>query len=130
MNLNRALIALILIGLLIFDLTNEAQAKRVHDYIFSITGVVTTEAAVPIQDAEITLDVNGPVYNGMELVKTVKCMTNNAGGFLFTYMSHKRGVKYSITVRKEGFEPQTLSGASPPASQHTIHLKRASNSGS
>jgi len=55
-------------------------------------------------------------------------MTDDTGGFVFTYMSHKRGVKYSITLRKEGFEPQTVSGISPPASHHTIHLKRAGGS--
>jgi hypothetical protein len=114
---------------LIFGLASGAGAKPVHDYIFEVRGVVTTEDAVPIKDAEITLDVNGPVYQGAKLVKTVKCMTDNAGGFVFMYMSHNRGVKYSITVRKEGFETQTVSGASPPASHHTIQLKRAGGGG-
>jgi len=44
---------------------------------------------------------------------------------MFMYISHKRGVKYSLTVRKEGFEPQTVLGSSPPAGNHMIRLKKA-----
>ena len=107
----------------------EVRPMPVHDYIFAVTGVVTTENGTPLQDAEIILEVNGPVYKGVEPVKTVKSMTDNTGGFVFTYISHKRGVKYSITVRKEGFESQTVSGIAPPAGHHTIRLKRAGGDG-
>lgn len=128
--MSRFLTLLILVvGFGIFSLMCEARPTPVHDYIFTITGVVTAEDGTPTKDAEITLEVNGPVYKGVELIKTVKSMTDDTGGFVFTYMSHKRGVKYSITVRKEGFESQTVSGSSPPASHHTIHLKRAGGSG-
>jgi len=128
--MNRFLTLLTSVGFSIFSLVCEAQPTPVHDYIFAINGVVTAEDGTPTKDAEITLEVNGPVYNGVELIKTVKAMSDDTGGFVFTYMSHKRGVKYSITVRKDGFEPQTILGASPPASHHTIHLKKASSSGS
>jgi hypothetical protein len=103
----------------------DARHAPVHDYIFDITGVVTTEDGTPLQDAEITLEVNGPVYEAVILVGTVKRSTDSAGGFVFTYISHKRGVKYKLTVRKEGFEPQTVSGSAPPAGHHTIRLKKA-----
>lgn len=118
---------LIFLGLGVTALVREAWPTPVHDYVFTITGVVTAEDGTPTIDAEISLEVNGPVYKGVELIKTVKSMTDDTGGFVFTYMSHKRGVKYSVTVRKEGFESQTVSGSSPPASHHTIHLKRASS---
>src|SRR5258708_9109307 len=102
-----------------------AARVRVHDYMFGVTGVVTTEDGVPLQDAEVTLEVNGPVYEAVTLVRTVKRSTDGTGGFVFTYISHKRGVEYSLTVRKEGFEPQTVSGSAPPAGHHTIRMKRA-----
>jgi hypothetical protein len=108
----------------------EARPAPTHDYIFATHGVVTTEDGTPIQDAEIALDVDGPVYKGVELIKTVKSATDDKGEFSFMYTSHKRGVKYRITISKEGFESQTLSGSSPPASHHTIHLKRVGSNGS
>ena len=32
---------------------------------------------------------------------------------------------YTITVTKDDFEPQTVSGSAPPAVDHTIRLKKA-----
>ena len=102
---------------------------RSHDYIFDVTGVVTAEDGAPVKDAEVTLEVNGPVYEAVTLVRTVKLSTNSTGGFVFMYISHKRGVKYSLTVRKEGFEPETVSGSSPPAGHHTIRMKISDGNG-
>jgi hypothetical protein len=58
-------------------------------------------------------------------VKAERRLTNSTGGFVFMYNSHERGVKYTVTVHKEGFEPQSVSGNAPPAGHHTILLKRA-----
>lgn len=89
-----------------------------------VTGIVTGEDGSPLKNAEITLEVNGPVYEAATPLKVVKRFTNDSGGFVFTYISHKSGVKYTITVSKDGFEPQTASGSSPPTGHHTIRLKR------
>ena len=86
--------------------------------------MVTAEDGAPLGDAGITLEVNGPVYEAVTPEKTVKQVTNSTGGFVFTYISHERGVKYTLTASEGGFEPQTVSGSSPPAGQHTIRLKR------
>jgi len=122
-----------LLALLIFcfgSLALLCEARASHDYMFSITGVVTAEDGTPLQDAEVNLELDSPVYEGVTPVKAVKRATNGSGGFVFMYTSHKRGVKYTITVRKQGFEPQAISGSAPPAGHHTIRLKRAGgNSG-
>jgi hypothetical protein len=73
--------------------------------------------------------VNGPVYEAITQVKTVKQLTNITGEFVFMYISHERGVKYTLTVHKEGFEPETVSGSSPLAGNHVICLKRANGNG-
>jgi len=100
-------------------------ARRIaNDYVFGVTGIVTTRDETPLQDADVTLDVNGPVYEGINLVRTRHLLTNNTGGFVFGYISHQRGVKYTISVRKEGFEPEAVSGAAPPDGSHTIRLKK------
>jgi Carboxypeptidase regulatory-like domain len=101
-------VKLLVLYVLMFGLASAAGATHVPDYIFSISGVVTTEDKTPIKNAEITLKVDGPVYKGTELITIVKSVTDDTGGFAFMYMSHKRGEKYTITVRKEGFEPQTV----------------------
>jgi phosphohistidine swiveling domain-containing protein len=121
---------LLVLASLIFVLVYEARPTSVHDYIFSITGVVTAEDGTPVQGAEITLEVNGPVYKGVEPIKTVKLMTDNTGGFVFMYISHKRGVKYTITVYKQGFAPVTVSGNSPPTANHVVRLQRTGGEGS
>jgi Carboxypeptidase regulatory-like domain len=98
---------------------------RSHDYMFDVTGIVTAEDGTPIKDADVTLEVNGPVYEAVTLVRTAKRSTDGTGGFVFVYISHKRGVKYSLNVRKDGFEPQTVSGSAPRAGHHTIRIKKA-----
>lgn len=120
---------LMLVGFGVVVTVCEARPTPVHDYMFAVTGVVTAEDSTPIRDAEITLEVNGPVYKGVELIKTVKSMSDDKGRFAFTYISHKQAVKYSVTVRKDSFESQTVSGSSPPASHHDIHLKRVGPDG-
>ena len=129
MSTNRR-VKLLVLCFLVFGLASRARPMpaRVHDYVFSISGIVTTEDKTPIKNAEMTLKVDGPVYKATELITVVTSTTDDRGDFAFTYISHKRGVKYTITVRKEGFEPQTVSGSSPPASSHAIRLKKADGS--
>lgn len=73
--------------------------------------------------------MNGPVYEAITQVKTVKQLTNITDELVFMYISHERGVKYTPTVHKEGFEPETVSGSSPLAGNHVICLKRANGNG-
>ena len=42
-----------------------------HDYMFDVTGMVIAEDRAPLQDVEVTLGVNGPVYEAITPVKTV-----------------------------------------------------------
>jgi hypothetical protein len=123
----RKTLTLVFLGSII--LASGCAVRRSHDYIFSVTGIVTAQDGSPLGDAEITLEVSGPVYEAVTPVKTVKHLTDSTGGFVFMYISHERGVKYTITVSKDGFEPQTISGSAPPAGNHAIRLKRAGSKG-
>ena len=126
--LTSKLLTLLVLGSAVL-IVGEAWPTPVHDYIFSVTGVVKTEDGAPLQNAEITLEVNGPVYQAVTPVKTVTVKTDNLGRFFFMYISHQRGVKYTVTVHKKGFEPLTVSGSSPPTANHIIRLMRAENDG-
>ena len=99
--------------------------RRYHDYVFSVTGLVTGDDGAPVQNAEIALEVSGPVFEAITPVKTARQFTGESGGFVFAYISHEWGVKYTVTVRKEGFEPQAFSGSAPPNRQYEIRLERA-----
>jgi hypothetical protein len=106
-------------------------ARRIKEYNFTVSGgVLNAEDDTPVQEVEVTLEVNGPVYDGVTLVKTVHSKTANSGNFVFAYLSHRPGVKYSLTVRKAGFEAVTVSGSSPPEAKHVIRLKRTESSAS
>jgi hypothetical protein len=100
------------------------MVSRSRDLVFSVTGVVTTEGGAGLEGAEVTLEVNGPVYQAITPVKTARRQTDNAGGFVFMFISHASGVGHNVTVRKAGFEPETLAGSAPPAGHHTIRLRR------
>lgn len=117
----------VLVFVMAFAVSPFGCRARSHDYIFGVTGVVTAEDGAPLKDAEITLEVSGPVYEAVTLVRTVKRSADSTGGCVFTYISRKRGVKYSLTVRKGGFEPQTVSGSAPPAEHYMIRMKRAAD---
>jgi hypothetical protein len=101
-----------------------AAKRRANDYVFVVTGIVTAHDDVPLEAADVTLEVSGPVYEGIDLVQTRHVLTNNTGGFVFAYLSHKRGVTYAITARKKGFKTQTVSGSAPPEGDLKIRLKR------
>ena len=100
-----------------------AVRRVTKDYVFSVTGTVKTQNDLGLQDADVTLEVNGPVYEAVDLVKTRHVLTSDKGWFVFAYISHEFAVKYTITVRKEGFESQTVSGTAPPNGNHVIRLK-------
>jgi Carboxypeptidase regulatory-like domain len=112
--------------LLVIGLPGCAARRITADYVFSVTGVVRTQDEAPLQGADVTLEVNGPIYEAIDLVRNRHVLTTENGGFVFAYISHQDGVKYTITVHKEGFEPQTVSGAAPPNGNHVIKLKKAS----
>lgn len=117
------LFTLLFLGLATFGLG--CAAHRLPNYAFSVTGIVATEDGSPIEDAEITLELGGPAYEVALPVKTVGRLTNAAGSFAFTYTTHEQGIPYTVTVSKDGFEPQTVSGSAPPAAYHAFRLKKA-----
>jgi hypothetical protein len=94
--------------------------------VFGVTGVVTTEDGTPLESAEVILEVRGPVFSGVSPVVKERRITNVDGSFVFMYTSHERGVGYTVTVRKDGFESEAASGAAPPAGHHSFRLRRMS----
>jgi hypothetical protein len=97
---------------------------RRHDYFFTVTGYVAAEDGAPLQDVEVILEVDTPIYEGLKPVKTERLVTSK-GAFFFACISHTRTTKYTVTVRKDGFEPQRVTGSAPPDGQFRIRLKRA-----
>jgi hypothetical protein len=100
------------------------------DYRFLVTGTVMTEEGVPLQGVDVTLKTTGQVYEAIELVRTRHLSTDNTGRFIFAYISHERGANYTITVQKDGFELESVDGASPPDGNHVIRLKKSASQGS
>ena len=101
-------------------------AARTRDYRFGITGLVTSEDGTPIENADITLEVFGPVYSGISTVRTQQLHTDGRGGFVVMHISHRSGVKYTLTVQKPGFQTQKIPGNAPPDQHHKIVLKEES----
>ena len=101
-----------------------ASRRIANDYRFDVIGVVTTQDDTPLPGADVTLEVNGPVYEGVDLVKTRHVQTNDGGGFIFAFITDERGGKYTLKVRKDGFEPATVSGGAPPVGNHRIKLRK------
>ena len=100
-------------------------SARVKDYTFDVTGTVSAEDGAALQDVEVVLQVDVPVYEGVKPVNTQRLVTSK-GAFIFRCVSHSRSTKYLVTVRKEGYEPQTVSGTAPPNGNLAIRLKKAS----
>jgi hypothetical protein len=93
--------------------------------MFGVTGVVTDEKGRPLEGAEVTLNVEGPVYSGVSVVDGERRVTTKEGSFVFMYTVHG-GVRYSLSIRKPGFEDQSVVGNAPPPGHHTIRLKSSS----
>ena len=120
----RNLFTLLLLSACLLPTVGEARVIR--DYIFAVTGVVRDESGAPLEDANVTIRTADAVYKATTPVKMVCQLTNSTGGFVFMYTSHKRAVKYNITVVKDGYEPQTISGSAPPAGHHSVRRRQQS----
>jgi hypothetical protein len=99
-------------------------ARRVRDYGFDVTGIVAAEDGAVLENVEVILQVDTPIYEAVTPVKSQRLVTSK-GVFIFRCLSHDPVTRYTVTVRKEGFEPQTVSGSAPPDGHYTIHLKRS-----
>lgn len=97
---------------------------RVKDYTFDVTGTISADDGTALQDVEVVLQVDTPIYEGIKPVNTQRVVTSK-GAFIFRCLSHSRPTKYTVTVRKDGYEPQTVSGTAPPNGDFTIRLKKA-----
>ena len=75
------LLTLLILGAAVLATVGVARAS--HDHMFDVSGVVTTEDGAPLKDAEVTLQVNGPVFEAVMVVRTVKRSTDGTGGFVF-----------------------------------------------
>jgi hypothetical protein len=96
---------------------------RAHDHVFDITGTVDASDGTPVNDVEIVLELDKPIYDGVTPLKSQRLVTSK-GAFIFRCLSHSPATNYRITIRKDGFEAQTLSGKVPPDAHLTIHLKK------
>ncbi|MGA9981727.1 MAG: carboxypeptidase-like regulatory domain-containing protein [Candidatus Sulfotelmatobacter sp.] len=99
--------------------------RRDHDYRFGVTGVVSAEDGTPIKDVEVVLNLDTPVYEGITPITTERVTARN-GAFVLMYISGSPSTKYTITIQKQGFEPQTAAGSAPPDGHHVFRLKRIS----
>jgi hypothetical protein len=103
-------------------------AHRVRDYTFGVMGTVSAEDGTALQDVEVVLNVDPPVYEGVTPVKTQRIVASK-GAFVFRCLSGSASTRYSVTFRKDGYETQTISGAAPPDGNYTIRLRKASTEG-
>jgi len=100
-------------------------AYRVREHTFDVIGTLSAEDGTALQDVDVILQVDTPVYEGVKPVNTKRLVTSK-GAFIFRCMSHSSSTKYTVTVRKDGYEPQTVSGTAPPDGNFTIRLRKAS----
>jgi len=101
----------------------EYSAGRVRDRVFDITGTIDASDGTPVNDAEVVLEVDKPIYDGVNPVKSQRLVTSK-GAFIFRCLTHSPVTNFKVTVRQDGFEPQMISGKVPPDAHVTIHMKR------
>ena len=101
-----------------------ARVHRVRHYMFDATGVITTEDGTPLKDVEVTLRTSSLVCEGVTCFSARRIVAGD-GTFAFMYLTGDPSIKYEITVRKEGFNSEIVSGSSPPAAHHTFRLRKS-----
>lgn len=62
---------------------------RVKDYTFDVTGTISADDGTPLQDVEVVLQVDTPIYEGIKPVNTQRVVTSK-GAFIFRCLSHSR----------------------------------------
>jgi hypothetical protein len=102
---------------------------RIVDYNFFVFGTVATEDGAPLEGVEVVLQVESPIYEALTPVTTKRLVTSD-DKFFFGGLTSNPSTKYTVTVHKEGFEPQTVSGSAPPNGEYHVRLKRAVGKGS
>lgn len=97
-------------------------SRTTVDYIFSVVGTVKDSSGHPLDGVRVTIQTEAVVYEAIEPVAERMLVTGRDGGFIFQYITHRRGMPYQLTVSKPGYISQELSGAAPPHQTHAIVL--------
>lgn len=98
---------------------------RVRDHVFDVTETVAASDGTPLDEVEVILAVDKPIYDGVTPVKSQRLVTSK-GAFIFRCLTHNSVTNYRVTVGKDGYEPQFVSGKAPPDANLSIHLKKIS----
>jgi hypothetical protein len=99
-----------------------------HHTIFSVTGRVETTNGTPLSNAEITLELSRPVYDGITPVTSAQTKSDEHGGFRFVFIAHGQNIAYRLVCRQPGFNADTKFGKSPPAEHHICKLAASASS--
>jgi hypothetical protein len=94
-----------------------------RDYVVIVGGVVLDDSGDPVAGARATLAFLYPTVTACAPSNWSETLTSETGGFMFRFSSRK-GLRYAVTVRKDGFHGHTIEGRAPPSTTHTIRIKR------
>jgi hypothetical protein len=94
--------------------------KRAYDV--QRNGRVETTSGTPLSNAEITLELSRPVYDGITPVSTAQTKSDEHGGFKFVLVAHGQNIAYRLVCRQAGLVEDTKFGKSPPAEHHVCKL--------
>jgi hypothetical protein len=84
----------------------------VVDYSFQVEGEVADGGGTPLSDVRVTLQINGVAYQAITTVSRTDTYTDGHGRFGFHYLTHESGQTYSLWFDKQGYESQSVEGAS------------------
>jgi hypothetical protein len=95
---------------------------KIQDYPFGVTLHVADELDAPIADARVSLHTQRGSDEG-----TDERLTDESGGCVFMHVSGGSRVPFLLSVDKEGYASQTLSGVASPYAHLKVTLLRDSN---
>jgi hypothetical protein len=95
------------------------------DYMFSVVGVVKDSVGEPVKGAQVTIELSNTLYEAITPVQRRVLVTDAAGRFIVTLLSHQASNPYSLRFEKGGFVTQTVTGVAPPHQEHAVTLARA-----
>ncbi len=105
------------------------RGRAHHDYVFSITGIVTSADGIPLRNVTVFVLLDKPVYRLLTPVVQITTKTDERGWFVLQSISHHVEIDFIVVVRADGYEEVVFQGGGLQPPPFELVMRKACERG-